>query len=84
LPVAGYRELFRTIGRAWPVLFWLHSAARERNLRTRLADLPTIVPIATGTRDHATPLGLSPADSVWVIDAGDGRVPLADLSIDIP
>jgi hypothetical protein len=36
------------------LLFWLHSAARERNLRTRLADLPIAIPIATGARDHAT------------------------------
>jgi Replication-relaxation len=82
--IAGYHELFRTIGRAWPVLFCLHSAARERNLRTRLADLPTVIPVATGARDHATSLGLSPAGNVWTINAGEERVPLADLTIDIP
>ena len=24
----GYRDLFATLGRAWPVLFWLHSSTR--------------------------------------------------------
>jgi hypothetical protein len=79
--IAGYHELFRTIGRAWPVLFWLHSAARERHLRTRLADLPTVVPIATGARDHATSLGLSPAGSVWAIGGYEERVSLTDLAV---
>jgi hypothetical protein len=82
--IAGYHQLFRTIDQAWPVLFWLHSAARERNLRTWLADLPTDVPIATGARDHATSLGLSSAGSVWAIDTGEERVPLADPTMDIP
>ena len=68
-------------GRAWPVLFWLHSAARERNLRTRLADLPTVVPTATGARDHATSLGLSPAGSVWAIGGYEERVSLTDLAV---
>ena len=58
--IAGYHELFKTIGRSWPVLFWLHSAARERNLRTWLTDLPAVVPIATGSRDQATSQALSP------------------------
>ena len=78
--LVGYHDLFTTIGRAWPVLFWLHSAARERNLRTRLADLPATVPFATGARDHATSFGLSPAGNVWMIDACQERVSLTHLA----
>jgi hypothetical protein len=79
--VASYRELFGTIGRAWPVLFWLHSAARERNLRRMLADVPPSVPVATGARDHAATAGLSPAEAVWAVaDGGGQRLRLADLA----
>jgi len=78
--LAGYHRLFAAIGRAWPVLFWLHSAARERNLRTRLVDLSAFVPIATGARDHAASAGLSPAGAVWAVPGGGARVALADLT----
>jgi hypothetical protein len=78
--LTGYHDLFTTIDRAWPVLFWLHSAVRERNLRTRLADLPAAVPVATGARDHVTSLGLSPAGSVWAIGYEE-RVSLTDLAV---
>ncbi|GAA3957255.1 replication-relaxation family protein [Actinoplanes auranticolor] len=79
--LAGYRELFVELGRAWPVLYWLHSAARERNLRARLADLPLPAPLATGARDHAAAGKLSPAGPVWMV-AGDGehRTTLGDLA----
>lgn len=75
--LAGYRDLFVTIGRVWPVLFWLPSAARERNLRRLLADTPPQVPAATSARDRTT--GLSPADPVWATPHGDGRR-LVDLA----
>ncbi|GAB3970893.1 replication-relaxation family protein [Plantactinospora veratri] len=79
--LAGYQELFATIRRAWPVLFWLHSAARERNLRRLLAEEPPPLPLATGARDHAASAGLSPADAVWAIAYGDGqRYRLVDLA----
>ncbi|MGC5330465.1 replication-relaxation family protein [Micromonospora sp. DT62] len=79
--LAGYRELFATIGRAWPLLFWLHSAARERNLRRLLADTPPRIPVATGARDHAASAGLCPAEAVWVLSGGGGqRWRLADLA----
>jgi hypothetical protein len=68
--LAGYLELFATIRRAWPVLFWLHSAARERNLRRLLAEALPPLPVATGARDHATSAGLSPADAVWAMAHG--------------
>lgn len=79
--VDGYRELFGTIGRAWPVLFWLHSAARECNLRRVLADVPLAVPVATGARDHAAMTGLGPAEAVWAVAGREGlRLRLADLA----
>ncbi|MFB6392277.1 replication-relaxation family protein [Polymorphospora lycopeni] len=78
--LAGYRDLFDTIGRMWPVLFWLHSAARERNLRRLLAEAP-LLPVATGARDHATLAGLCPAEAVWAApgDVGERRR-LVDLA----
>jgi hypothetical protein len=79
--LAGYHDLFTTIGQAWPVLFWLHSAVRERNLRIRLADLPAAVPVATGARDHVTSLGSSPAGSVWATGGYKERVSLTDLAV---
>lgn len=80
--VTGYRELFGTIGRAWPVLFWLHSAVRERNFRRVIGEVPLPVPVVTGARDHATTTGLSPAEPVWAIAAGGAgqRLCLADLA----
>jgi len=79
--LAGYGELTKKIGRVWPVLFWLHSAARERNLRQELANERLVVPVATGARDHATQAGLCPAEAVWATVHGDGRrVRLVDLS----
>jgi hypothetical protein len=79
--LVGYREWFAALGRVWPVLFWLHSAARERNLRRMRAETPPLVPVATGARDHAATAGLCPAEAVWTA-AGDGgqRSTLADLS----
>ncbi|MEU6020690.1 replication-relaxation family protein [Micromonospora sp. NPDC047134] len=78
----GYRDWFAALGRVWPVLFWLHSAARERNLRRLLAETPPLVPVATGARDHATTAGLCPAQAVWSVAGGDGqRSTLADLAV---
>jgi hypothetical protein len=80
--LVGYREWFAAMGRGWPVLFWLHSAARERNLRRVLAEAPLVVPVATGARDHATTAGLCPAEAVWALPGGDGhRSTLAELSV---
>ncbi|MEW2474692.1 replication-relaxation family protein [Micromonospora gifhornensis] len=80
--LVGYRQWFAALGRVWPVLFWLHSAARERNLRRLLAETPTLVPVATGARDHATEAGLCPAQAVWAVAGGDGqRSTLADLAV---
>jgi hypothetical protein len=46
--LAGYGELAATVGQVWPVLFWLHSAVRERNLRRWLVDERLTIPVATG------------------------------------
>ncbi|RIV29784.1 replication-relaxation family protein [Micromonospora radicis] len=79
--LVGYREWFAAMGRVWPVLFWLHSAARERNLRQMLAQTPPLVLVATGARDHAATAGLCPAEAVWAMAGGDGqRSTLADLA----
>lgn len=75
----GYHALFANLGRIWPVLFWLHSTARERNLRRLLAETPPRVPVATGARDHAAAAGLSPAEAVWATRRGHDRVRLVDL-----
>ncbi|MFG2040785.1 replication-relaxation family protein [Dactylosporangium sp. NPDC048998] len=78
--LAGYRELYATVGWVWPVLFWLHSAARERNLRRLLVEAPPPVPVATSARDWAAAAGLCPAEAVWATAHGDGRRHrLADL-----
>jgi hypothetical protein len=79
--IVSYHELFTTIGRSWPVLFWLHSAARERNLRIRLGDLPAALQLATAARDHAAAQSLTPAGAVWAtFGEVDQRLPLATLA----
>jgi hypothetical protein len=79
--LAGYRELFATIGRLWPVLFWLPSAARERNLRQLFAERRPPVLVATGARDSAAVAGLSPTGRVWTTGFSDGeRWRLIDLA----
>ena len=78
--LAGYRDLFATLDQAWPVLFWLHSAARERNLRQRLDQLPTMAPVLTGARDAAVSGRLTPAGPLWtMVGTGERRLSLADL-----
>jgi len=82
-----YAALARVTGRDWPVLFWLHSAARERHLHDRLAAarasvaVVPVVPVATATRDHAAAEGLSPAEAIWWLHAHPG--PLLRLT-DLP
>ncbi|MEW2477939.1 hypothetical protein AB0875_29645 [Micromonospora gifhornensis] len=46
------------------MLIWLHSSARERNLRRVLAESSPLVPVATGARDHAAAAGLCPTQAV--------------------
>ena len=72
--LAPYRRLRIDGGPAWPVLFWLPTAAREANLHKRLAGMaPLGVTVATASREHAAhtvPAG--PAGPVWKV-AGNGR-----------
>ncbi|WP_173079159.1 replication-relaxation family protein [Phytohabitans rumicis] len=77
----SYHDLFNAIGQVWPVLFWLHSADRERNLRAWLADTRLGAIAVTGARDHAALTGRSPAEAVWTAVHSDGeRLRLADLA----
>jgi len=61
--LAGYSNLVRRGGPAWPVLFWLHSTTREANLHRRLDNTRLTVPVATAARDRLD--GHSPAKAVW-------------------
>jgi hypothetical protein len=70
--------------RAYPVLFWLTSPAREANLHTHLnrAGVPNGVTVATATVHHDADLadGPGPAGAVWQVVGQAGRVSLADLA----
>ena len=72
----AYDQLAADGGPAYPVLFWLDSAARERNLHAVLAERREgpRVPVATGVRD-----GTNPAARVWALPAVRGRHTLAQL-----
>ncbi|MGA5304573.1 replication-relaxation family protein [Nucisporomicrobium flavum] len=74
----GYAVLPRA--RAYPVLFWLPTAAREANLHAHLArtGVPDGVRVATAVADHAAEVG-GPAGPVWRVTGTPGRVTLADL-----
>jgi hypothetical protein len=79
--LAGYASLARVTGRVWPVLFWLHAAARERHLHQRLTEARVWVPVATAARDDATRTGRSPAETVWRLHQhSGGLLRLADLA----
>jgi hypothetical protein len=78
--LSGYHALFHAVGRAWPVLFWLHSTARERHLRFRLNDLPTMAPAVTGARDDPTAITRGPAGPVCAAAGADRRLSLIDLA----
>ncbi|WP_328467259.1 replication-relaxation family protein [Actinoplanes sp. NBC_00393] len=76
--IGGYDYLARATGRAYPVLFWLHSAVREHHLHLRLTEAGIRYPIATAARDSTA--GLSPADAVWRLHRRAGAsLPLAEL-----
>jgi hypothetical protein len=76
--LASYREFVYSRGPAFPVLFWLHSAAREHRLHQRLGTERLAVPVATAARDHTGPT--HPAQAVWTLHGDSGhRRRLADL-----
>lgn len=50
----------------WPVLFWLHSTAREHNLHRRLGSAP-VATVATAARDRAQLTRSTPADAMWLV-----------------
>ncbi|WP_433615320.1 replication-relaxation family protein [Dactylosporangium sp. CA-139114] len=66
--------------RAYPVVFWLPTAAREANLHAMWArtGIPDGVRVATGADDHAAAHG-GPAGAVWRCPGDPARVSLADL-----
>jgi len=77
----NYEDLAGVTGRLWPVLFWLHSAIRERHLHHHLNETRIRIPVATAARDHTTQTGLSPADAVWWLHHRPGApLRLADLA----
>ncbi|MDG4829974.1 replication-relaxation family protein [Solwaraspora sp. WMMD1047] len=75
--LAGYAAL--PPRRAYPVLFWLPTTARETNLHAHLrqAAVPDGVTVATAAADHAAPSG--PAGPVWRIVGHPDRLRLTDL-----
>jgi Replication-relaxation len=84
--IDGYVALARVYQRVWPVLFSLHSAARERHLHQELADAGIRYPVATTARDKATQAARSPAEAVWWLHRHDGGllqlIDLADTVVD--
>lgn len=81
--LTGYSNLVRRGGPAWPVLFWLPSAAREANLHRRLAGTRVTVPVATAARDRLD--GQSPAEAIWhLYGAATPLLRLAELPMPGP
>jgi hypothetical protein len=81
--LSGYQQLRRRGGPAWPVLFWLHSTAREAHLHRRLAEVRPAVPVATAARDRLD--GRSPAENIWHLHAHAGPLRrLAELPMPDP
>ena len=79
--VTAYEDLARVYDRVWPVLFSLHSGARERHLHRELSEAGVWCPVATTARDRA---GMSPAEAVWWLHGHDGGpLRLADLGDDM-
>ncbi|BCB89272.1 hypothetical protein Psuf_065850 [Phytohabitans suffuscus] len=80
--IAGYRHAASVTGRVWPVLFWLHAAARERHLHARLTEAGVNYPVATAARDSAAGWAASPADDVWWLHRRPGApLRLAELPV---
>jgi len=69
--LARYDEFVRRGGPPHPVLFWLHSSAREHRLHAKLSQVRPIVPVATAARDQRA--SNDPAGAVWSLHGGSGR-----------
>lgn len=86
--VDGYIGLASGIEQVWPLLFWLHSAARECHLQRKLAAEKITHPVATAARDHVVSDGKSPAQDVWWLHRHQGPllslVDLARCVADVP
>lgn len=79
--ISGYEALACVYHRVWPVVFSLHSAARERHLQHELAAAGVRYPVATTARDAATEAGRSPAEAVWWLHRHQGGLlRLSDLA----
>jgi hypothetical protein len=85
--VGGYAGHVAKGGPAWPVLFWLPSAARERHVHRLLGGTRLAFPVATAARDSLD-AGACAADAVWLVvggsDAPRRLVDLADLGDNAP
>lgn len=81
--LAGYDNLLRQGAPGWPVLFWLHSTAREGHLHERLAEARPKVLVATAARDRLD--GRSPAEGIWYLHGRAGPLRrLAELPMPGP
>ncbi|GIE93922.1 hypothetical protein Ari01nite_13870 [Paractinoplanes rishiriensis] len=68
--------------RAYPVAFWLPTAAREAHLHAHLSrtGIPDGVSVTTAADDYAANHG-GPAGAVWQLPGHPGRLTLADLPL---
>jgi len=85
--LTGYAHLGPRL--AYPVLFWLPTAAREANLHAYLArtGVPGGLTVATATDEHmagGTAGTGGPAGAVWRVAGHPGRVALADIPAPSP
>ncbi|WP_412753374.1 replication-relaxation family protein [Krasilnikovia sp. M28-CT-15] len=76
--LTGYAAL--PTSRAYPVLFWFPTGAREQNFHTHLTrtGVPDAVTVATAA-DYAADTG-GPAGPVWRVAGHPGRISIADLA----
>jgi hypothetical protein len=78
--LCGYTDLAAAGGPGHPVCFWLRSAAREANLRRRLAERPTQLTVATASAELAAACGIGPAGAIWLPAGTERRRRLIDLA----
>jgi hypothetical protein len=72
--LAAYERLARGGGPSYPVLFSLHSGARETHLHHALDGVGSRCPIATTVRDAGTDAAATtPAEAVWAVVGHDPR-----------